>query len=401
MKEIPFSTVVKRKASRAKILNADNYSDYYSHPTFLAHSVSEYIGIISLLSSSNKDISIGDTVVYRGIADEKYELVPGIARLGNLYIDTEEKLINDFLTRRPDAFVGLSDFDVLAKMQHYGLPTRLLDFSANPLIALFFACESAFRKDGRIVCCNSFVENDSSAYISAVCNAIVSKSFDHFKVEDFFCNENLTLTKYLDNAYFYQSSTVIRPKYWNQRIANQAGLFMLFPNAIIDRYRTVLICAEKLGIEDAIASYGKGKTDPEKIKKALSIEPIEYYRTMDNSFVTEESYKRLRESYHNNDQVFKDMIQDRFMIANRINKLSKAKIRKNCCSIIIKGKDKQKILKELSYLGIGIDYIYPELEYTAQEIKQHIETCPYDEYVFLGQNGTVGACPQVSHFDDE
>ena len=42
-------------------------------------------------------------------------------------------------------------------------------------------------------------------------------------------------------------------------------------------------------------------------------------------------------------------------------------------SIIVESKNKKRILKELSYVGIGADYIYPELEYTAKEIKRRFE----------------------------
>ena len=65
------------------------------------------------------------------MSNEKYSLSPGLARHKYSFSDAEATLINEFLTRRPDAFSGLSDFDVLAKMQHYGLPTRLLDFTTN------------------------------------------------------------------------------------------------------------------------------------------------------------------------------------------------------------------------------------------------------------------------------
>ena len=35
-------------------------------------------------------------------------------------------------------------------MQHYGSPTRLLDITANPLVGLYFACESHFEIDGKV-----------------------------------------------------------------------------------------------------------------------------------------------------------------------------------------------------------------------------------------------------------
>ena len=45
-----------------------------------------------------------------------------------------------------------NDFDCLAYAQHYGLATRLLDWSTNPLVALFFAVDSCSKKDGAVYC---------------------------------------------------------------------------------------------------------------------------------------------------------------------------------------------------------------------------------------------------------
>ena len=44
----------------------------------------------------------------------------------------------------------IGDFECLAYAQHYGLPTRLLDWTANALASLFFACEGRFDVDGAV-----------------------------------------------------------------------------------------------------------------------------------------------------------------------------------------------------------------------------------------------------------
>jgi hypothetical protein len=45
-----------------------------------------------------------------------------------------------------------NDFECLALAQHYGLATRLLDWTDNPLVALFFAVDSCSREDGAVYC---------------------------------------------------------------------------------------------------------------------------------------------------------------------------------------------------------------------------------------------------------
>lgn len=45
-----------------------------------------------------------------------------------------------------------NDFECLAYAQHYGLITRLLDWSTNPLVALFFAVEEQGESDGVVFC---------------------------------------------------------------------------------------------------------------------------------------------------------------------------------------------------------------------------------------------------------
>ena len=223
MKEDSFASRVAKKVNKefvAKEKSEYEKEPYYSHPTFCIKNLSEYIQLVTTILSVNKDDLYSEKVIFRGMSDTEYNLKPGLSRLNNIYPDTEFELINDFLTHRPDAFIGLNDFDILAKMQHYGLPTRLLDFSINPLVALYFACESKMSKNGRILCHNTFLQNDSEDYISEICTAAIRKNFEeNILVDKYLCNGNLTLYKYLARTYIYNETTVVRPKYWNQRIA--------------------------------------------------------------------------------------------------------------------------------------------------------------------------------------
>ena len=294
-----------------------------------------------------------------------------MARIKNLTEDTEQFLVNEFITRRPNEFTGLSDFDILAKMQHYGLPTRLLDFSTNPLVALYFACESLFKKNGRILCNNTFLKNDSEEYVQAICSAVIEKSFDDcYFVDDYLCNERFSLKQYLNNAYLFHETTVVRPKYWNRRIANQAGVFMVFPNELHDKYWRVLRHIDSFGIDRAISEYGYCKIDKELVEIIQKNELSEEYLNQSNSFLTDEHFKRLHKIYGED---ILGVIDHRYRMAVEIKEINDKKISDDFCSIIIEGKNKKKILEELSSLGIGVDYIYPELEYTAKELKRLVE----------------------------
>lgn len=112
------------------------------------------------------------------------------------YYDLENRDVERFKEWRSQAIAYASipdnDWEAMALAQHHGLPTRLLDWSTNPLVALFFAVEKLPDNDGCVFCHMPNV-------------FIVEQTSGPFKSSD--------------NVFGYQ------PRAINQRILVQKGIF--------------------------------------------------------------------------------------------------------------------------------------------------------------------------------
>ncbi|HEX7388129.1 MAG TPA: FRG domain-containing protein [Castellaniella sp.] len=197
----------------------------------------------------------GKEVFYRGHSNRAgYKLEPSLFRKdsrGNyLYLDTEHMLYRELLVSNSIDFYGDNyTLDRLVRMQHYSLPTRLLDITSNPLIALYFACKTNQNIDGEVIVLTvdreqiRYFDSDTASCIANL--ARLSKTdkdaIDHSieNIEKF--NHQVPLQRLIhfvkeEKSFFepriekkdLRTILCVKGKRSNNRITSQSGAFLLF-----------------------------------------------------------------------------------------------------------------------------------------------------------------------------
>lgn len=266
-------------------------------------------------------------VFYRGHGKFSHQLLPSLLRedpsgKGKVYLEGEHLLFRELLSMEPNSFSNdISGFDILTRMQHYGIPTRMLDISSNPLTALYFACENLKHNDDAEVVLISVKKTDICFYDSDKISCLTN-------LAKLTSNQKDQLSQYIINCQKADSTKTsldesdINEKVYEQYlhcILNEKPYFK--PRIEIKDLKNTFCVKGRLNQERIIAQSGSF------LIFGLDAEAI---------------------PEHGNDDFTVDKIR-------------------------IKKDDKKLILDELDLLNINKRTVYPSIENSAKYIKNRLE----------------------------
>lgn len=301
IKEVSYNIFLRSLMIKCGLIDNSTYicSDGYIKKQDL---IIKKVKRVSDLMALTRNERNGITLFFRGHENINFVTYPGIYRTNQL-CNSEYEMYRDLIAKCPEYFAKCnSRFEILTLMQHYGLPTRLLDVTYNPLIALYFACQNS-NVSGEVQVYE--VANDKIYYQNSPeariisCLPILSQEKKQSLIDDL-SNDNENgdcfkefkreidvemsfsfdkIKEVVFNNYFIMSD------FANRRITNQNGAFVAFglnENAS-EFYSTILDYRKKNSdSKDIITIPKENKADILKELEKLCIDKSFVYPEIDD-----------------------------------------------------------------------------------------------------------------------
>lgn len=341
--------------------------------------LSEYLKFINTLNMTYEN-----PVFYRGQTNANYLLTPSSLRIDP---NNEDRMIESFSRRFSNEIDSRNgSMAKLVLMQHFGLGTRCLDITENPLAALYFACQpmKKFRKPkivdmegnevnedktwGEVILFQEpnpekekrpeKLKNIESSNVSIMANtSFMEKTFSLWHLGVRWKNDvnQGHDEKYIDLKSIVRGSLIVRVPQTNPRIKNQQGAF-------------IVVNANNIWVEDH-DSYWKDLTNHIINSDYETFDNLEKNSEWKKDFKDLKTWKLLFEKItpydeSNEIEIFRTDPFDISRLFYKKNKVQQV--------ILIHPNSKSTILDELRRLNITEDFIYPDMDTVANEINENI-----------------------------